>query len=205
MSERAHPDDLSFRAGWKLRWIWGVLPWFRRQRNPYREAVLWRYRWADRFCKGKRVLDVPCGMGWGTSLLRSAERAVGVDISPDAVAEARARYGSKAHFEVGSMDALAFPDAAFDVVCCLEGIEHVSPEVGRAFLGEVHRVLVSGGTLLLSSPYCKMRAHSGNPHHVHEYAPAEIRQAVEKRFSIDEVVERDVDIMTILYIRASRR
>jgi len=205
VSERAHPDDLSFRASWQLKWIWEIFPWVRRQRNPYREAVLWRYKWADRFCRDKRVLDVPCGMGWGTSLLKSASCAVGVDISSDAVEEARRRYGGRIRFEVGSMGALAFADGAFDVVCCLEGIEHVPPEVGRAFLQEARRVLAPGGRLLLSSPYCRTRAHSGNPYHVHEYSPEEIRRAVEAHFAVEDVVEREVDIMTILYLRARRR
>ena len=96
-------------------------------------------------------------------------------------------------------------DASLDVVCCLEGIEHVPVEVGRKFLDESRRVLAPGGTLLLSSPYCRVRAHSGNPYHIHEYGPEEIRAEVERNFAIDEVIERDVDILRILYIRATRR
>ena len=205
MSERAHPDDPSFRDGWRLRRLWGFIPWVERRENSYRRAVVWRYNWADRHCQGKRVLDIPCGMGWGTSLIGSAASVVGMDISPDAVAEARHRYGQRIRFEVGSMAALDFPDSSLDVVCCLEGIEHVPVEVGRKFLDESRRVLAPGGTLLLSSPYCRVRAHSGNPYHIHEYGPEEIRSEVERNFVIDEVIERDVDILRILYIRATRR
>jgi len=206
MAERAHPDDPGFQEGWRWRRLWGILPWPQRKRNEYRRAVIWRYQWADGFCAGKRVLDIPCGMGWGTSLIRSAAQVTGLDISPEAVAEARRRYGNdRMRFETGTMAELGFPAGAFDVVCCLEGIEHVPLDVGRRFLEESRRVLAPGGRLLLSSPYCRTRPHSGNPYHLHEYGPEEIRAEVGRHFAIDEIIERDVDIMRILYIRATRR
>jgi 2-polyprenyl-3-methyl-5-hydroxy-6-metoxy-1,4-benzoquinol methylase len=205
MAERAHPDDPGFQEPWRLRLRRGWIPWLEKRVNPYRQAVIWRYGWADGFCRGKRVLDIPCGMGWGTSLIRSAATVCGMDIQPEAVAEARRRYGKRIRFETGSMADLAFADGSFDVVTCLEGIEHVPVEVGRAFLRESHRVLAPGGVLLLSSPYCRDRAHSGNAYHLHEYRPEEIQQELQPFYTIEDRVERNVDIMSILYIRGARR
>lgn len=167
--------------------------------------MLWRYEWANQYARGKRVLEIPCGMGWGTSLIRSSRHLVGVDICPTAVAEARQRYGSRIHFQVGNMAHLEFHDASFDLVCCLEGIEHVSAEIGESFLKESWRVLAPGGTLMLTSPYCHTLQHSGNPYHLHEYLPEEICKRVQEKFEISEMFERSVDIMNIVFIRATRR
>ncbi|HTJ00110.1 MAG TPA: methyltransferase domain-containing protein [Dongiaceae bacterium] len=200
MAERAHPDDPCFQDEWSFRLRRGIVPWLSFKKNPYKAAFHWRYRWASKYCGNKDVLDVPCGMGWGTSLIKGAKSLTGVDLSSEAVAEAGRRYGKLAEFRKGDMGNLGFPDASFDVVVCLEGIEHIPIEVGRNFLMESQRVLRPGGRLLLSSPYCRTKPHSGNPFHIHEYSPDEIRQVVSEWFAIEDVATRDVHIMTVLYL-----
>lgn len=150
------------------------------------------------------MIDVPCGMGWGTSMISGARSLTGFDLSEDAILEAKKRYGRKADFEVGDMCQLNRPDNSVDVVSCLEGIEHVSPDIGRSFLAEAKRVLRPGGSLLISSPYCRTKPHSGNPYHVHEYQPNEIQSLLKEFFSIEECVRRDVDIMTVLYLKCRK-
>jgi hypothetical protein len=53
------------------------------------EDHLERYRWAKQFCDNKRVLDVPCGTGYGASVLRNGDRCarayVGVDLDAESV------------------------------------------------------------------------------------------------------------------------
>lgn len=205
MAERADPQDPDFQDRWLFKLKWGLLPYFKLSRNPYRAAHLWRYSWVSKFCQDKDVLDVPCGMGWGTASIRRAKSLTGVDINGEAISEAVRRYGHAAEFRVGSMGKLGYPDASFDVISCLEGIEHVPCGIGEQFLREAHRVLRSDGLLLLSSPYCRTMAHSGNPYHIHEYQPDEIRALVSKYFIIEDVVTREVDIMTVLYMRCRRR
>jgi ubiquinone/menaquinone biosynthesis C-methylase UbiE len=151
------------------------------------------------------VLDVPCGMGWGTSLISGPRSLTGVDLNADAIAEANGRYGRKAKFLVGDMGRLEFPDSSLDVICCLEGIEHVPVEVGQSFLRESARVLRPEGTLLLSSPYCRTKSHSGNPFHIHEYQPEEIKDAVSKYLLVEDVITKDVDDLTVLYLRCRRK
>ncbi|MGH8614895.1 MAG: methyltransferase domain-containing protein [Gammaproteobacteria bacterium] len=205
MSERAHPDDPGFGDKWVFCLRRGFIPWLRPTKNPYKYAFYWRYKWVGSCCSGKDVLDVPCGMGWGTALIRGARTLVGVDLSAEAIAEARRRYGKIAQFSTGDMGCLDFADGSFDVVSCLEGIEHVPLETGHRFLKESERVLRPGGLLLLSSPYCRTTAHSGNPYHLHEYQPEEIKALVSQRFEIEDIVTRDVDILTILYMRCRRK
>lgn len=205
MAERAHPDDPAFRRRWVRTRLGGWLPWLRRLPNPYLDAFLWRYRWVTSHALGKDVLDVPCGMGWGTSRIRGARSLTGLDLHPESIREARQRYRRHAAFRVGDMQQLGFASDSFDLVACLEGIEHVPVGVGQAFLKECHRVLRPGGQLLLSSPYCRTAPHSGNPHHVHEYSPAEIGALLDQDWTLEERLVRDVDNLTVLYLRCRPR
>ena len=205
MSERAHPNDPNFQDRWEFHLRRGLIPSFRKYRNPYRAAFLSRYRWASQYCRGRDVLDVPCGMGWGTSLIAGTRSLMGIDVSADAIAEANRRYGHKAKFIVGDMSRLPFLDVSLDVVCCLEGIEHVPVEVGKSFLRECSRVLRPEKTLLLSSPYCRTKPHSGNPFHIHEYQPDEIKHVLSKYFFVEDLITRDVDDLTVLYFRCRRK
>lgn len=175
------------------------------KRNPYREAFYARHKWASRYCKGRDVLDIPCGMGWGTSLLLGCRTLVGVDISPEAITEARDRYGRRATFQVGDMAILGFDRNSFDVIVCLEGIEHVPVAVGEVFLSEAARVLRPDGRLLLTSPHCPTKEHSGNPYHLKEYRPEELRALLERHFDIVEVDARRVKKVTVSYFHARRR
>lgn len=204
MAERAHPDDPGFQEKWRFYLRGGLVPWVRRVRSPYLSAFYWRYGWVNRVCRNQDVLDVPCGMGWGTSLIRGTRSLLGLDLSEEAVLEARRRYGRHAEFAVGDMSSLSLPDSSVDVVCCLEGIEHVPQEVAVHFLGEARRVLREGGLLMISSPYCRTKPHSGNPYHLHEYRPDEIKELLGRFFVVEETTSRDVDIMTVLYLKCRK-
>lgn len=54
---------------------------------------LHRYLFARELCRGKDVLDVASGEGYGTALLAQvARRAIGVEIDPEAVRHAATSY-----------------------------------------------------------------------------------------------------------------
>jgi 2-polyprenyl-3-methyl-5-hydroxy-6-metoxy-1,4-benzoquinol methylase len=93
-----------------------------------------------------RVLDAPCGAG----ALSLALARKGFDVAAaDLDAGARATLGER--FRIADLNgSLPWPDATFDTVCSVEGIEHL--ENGFAFLREVRRVLRPGGVLLLTTP-----------------------------------------------------
>jgi 2-polyprenyl-3-methyl-5-hydroxy-6-metoxy-1,4-benzoquinol methylase len=100
--------------------------------------------------KGTRVLDAPCGDGEvSIQLAKSGFEISGMDIADDLSIEARAVLNSR--FRVGDLNAtIPWPDARFDVVVCIEGIEHL--ENAFAFAREVHRVCRPGGYFILSTP-----------------------------------------------------
>jgi 2-polyprenyl-3-methyl-5-hydroxy-6-metoxy-1,4-benzoquinol methylase len=205
MAERIHPDSPDFQDRWVFRLRRGWLPWIAYTRSPYRKAFLWRYGWVSDQAKGLDVLDVPCGMGWGTSLIQGARSIVGVDIDIASIHEATLRHGGHATFLVGNMSKLEFPDDSFDLVSCLEGIEHVPSEVAPCFIDESARVLRPNGLLLLSSPYCRSGNHSGNPYHLREYRPEELKAMLQRKFSMESVISKDVDILTVLYVTCRKK
>jgi SAM-dependent methyltransferase len=70
-----------------------------------------------------------------------------VDISGPALAKLRDRGAQAVQ---GRVTSLPFADAAFDLVCALDIIEHVEDDDGA--LGEISRVARPDGTVLISAP-----------------------------------------------------
>jgi len=97
---------------------------------------------------GDRLLDVGCGTG---AAVREAAalvtRAVGLDLAPGMIGEARrlAQDLSNAEFEVGDSEALPFADGEFTAVLCSTSIHHY-PDPGKA-VAEMARVLAPGGRI----------------------------------------------------------
>jgi SAM-dependent methyltransferase len=148
-----------------------------------------RYWWATPWVEGRDVLDAGCGVGYGTRLLadHGPARLVGVDISAEALAHAPAEV---AELVEADLRELPFEPDSFDVAVCFEVIEHVQDH--ERVLDELRRVVRPGGTLLISSPNRDVYA-PGNPHHVHEFVPEELRAALERRF--DPVVLHGQHVM----------
>jgi O-antigen biosynthesis protein len=142
-----------------------------------------RYLWAADLANGLEVIDAGCGTGYGSEIIAAAgaSRVVGVDIAQDAIDYARSSSShATSEFHVGSLHELPFADASFDMAVCFEVIEHVE-EQPRA-IAELRRVLKPGGVLAISSPNRDVYP-PGNPHHVHEFVPDELEQALAREFA----------------------
>jgi SAM-dependent methyltransferase len=152
-----------------------------------------RYRFAARLARGRRVLDVACGTGYGSAILAhaGAPDVLGVDASPTAVDYARARYGAVAgvRFLVGDGAAVPVPTGSVDLVVSFETLEHV-PDA-EAFLDELHRVVARDGRVVLSTPNRLVTSPTGrrpyNPYHVREFDPAELARSLARRFGSVEL------------------
>ena len=106
-----------------------------------------RYPLAD-----KTVLDVGCGAGLLCEpLARLSGNVTGVDAAPENIAAAKAHAalsGLTIHYCAGEIAAQGL--GQFDVVTCMEVIEHVMDPA--AFINELARHLRPDGLLLLSTP-----------------------------------------------------
>ena len=100
---------------------------------------------------GKTALDVGCGAGLlSEPLARLGAKVTGIDAAPEVIAVARqhaAATGLAIEYRNAAVEAI---DGSFDLVTCLEVIEHVADPA--AFLKSLAARLAPGGLLILSTP-----------------------------------------------------
>ena len=97
-----------------------------------------------------RVLEVAIGTGRSLPHYPAGATVTGIELSPSMLAIARQRaddIGRDVDFREGDAQHLPFDDAAFDTVVCALALCSI-PDPAAA-IGEMKRVLVSGGRLLL--------------------------------------------------------
>jgi len=126
---------------------------------------------ARSICRGKDVLDIASGEGYGSALIAQVARSViGVDISDQAVNHATAAYSREnLTFCQGSALSIPLDDASVDIVISFETIEHFTGH--ETFLAEIRRVLRPGGVAVISTPDIanySPESEPPNPDHVHE-------------------------------------
>jgi SAM-dependent methyltransferase len=105
---------------------------------------------------GQRILDYGAGPGYLVeSLLRCRAAVSAVDYAPGCVVDLNQRF-KRDRFWCGARlfdgNRLPWDDNHFDIVCCLETIEHLLPEHLNLVLGELRRVVRPGGVVLLTTP-----------------------------------------------------
>ncbi|MFC4530298.1 class I SAM-dependent methyltransferase [Sphaerisporangium dianthi] len=97
------------------------------------------------------ALDAACGTGRHTAYLAElGHRVIGVDGSPEMLAQARKRLPHAPLFEA-DLHRLPLPGSAVDTVVCALALVHV-PDLGPV-LAEFARVLRPGGHLVISDPH----------------------------------------------------
>lgn len=95
---------------------------------------------------GKRILDAGCGKGRVAAVIRKAcpsAEIIGLDISEELLRCVPPGIETRR----GSMLQMPFPDASFDLVYCVEALEH-AVRIDQA-VEEMCRVLRPGGTLVI--------------------------------------------------------
>ena len=99
---------------------------------------------------GARVCDAGCGTGGLLARLCRRFDAVGADLARSAVRTAAQRAGLAGRLAAARIEALPFPDAAFDALTCIDTLYHAQVDEAAA-LREFRRVLRPGGRLVVQA------------------------------------------------------
>jgi cyclopropane fatty-acyl-phospholipid synthase-like methyltransferase len=148
-----------------------------------------RYLYATQFVKGKIVLDIASGDGYGTDLMaQTAKTVVGVDISQEAVDFATEHYPkNNLSFRQGSVENIPIDGLKqFDVIVSFETIEHVDAGAQEVFLKEVKRLLKDDGIFIVSSPnklYYSDIPQYKTDFHIKEFYEEEFASFLKKYFN----------------------
>lgn len=161
-----------------------MVPAYHRGHLVYGEHIV-RYQAAAELVRGKVVLDIASGSGYGSACLGGAAKQVyGVDINDAAIAYAQKNYAEK-HVSFIKGDGVNIPlkDNSVDMVVSFETIEHI--EDYKTFMREIRRVLKDDGMLILSTPN-DVEFPESNHYHIYEFERKELETLVKKYFKHSE-------------------
>ncbi len=155
-------SDQPHAAEWnpeRIRRYWNWLG-----HNPFNQATYFSFRVgrgvvrvldAAGILRG-RVLDFGCGTGHLLKeLLGRGLECYGADSSDEAVARVNQDFSALANWrgaELTERFATRHPDHFFDLIVCLETLEHLPEESTASLFREFRRILKPGGKLFLTVP-----------------------------------------------------
>lgn len=145
------------------------------------------YKEAAGLVPAGRVLDLGCNNGYGSyELSRHGHRVVGVDVSAEALDDARRRFSADnlEYRQVSGQD-LPFEADSFDLITSFQVIEHIVEM--EPYLREIRRVLKPGGLAVFTTPNARIRLDPGmqpwNRFHVQEFTPEHLKETVTPFFA----------------------
>ncbi len=142
--------------------------WYRGRRRVIRAEL-------DRLAlpAGARILDAGCGSGRTLQELVDYGQVSGLELNDEAAELARGR--GLGEVMIGRLEALPWEDATFDLITCLDVIEHVPDDITA--LEELRRVCRPGGWLLVTVPAYQAlwSRHDEANHHYRRYSRPRLR------------------------------
>jgi len=130
-----------------------------------------RYYIAQQHCNNRHVLDMGCGEGYGSFLMKSwgAVSVTGLDISHDAINNAQKHFASAGlkFVQCDISDAAhVLAPTTYDLIIVSEVLEHVS-DMHSVFLN-LTSLSHSKTIIIVTFPNRAIEEHSGfNPYHIH--------------------------------------
>lgn len=146
---------------------------------------LHRYAAALPFIKGKVVLDIACGEGYGCNLLtQEASKVIGIDIDVTCIKNAKLSYKNpQIEFLSGSILDIPLTSNCVDIITCFETLEHITEHENA--ITELKRVLKPDGILIISTPDKKNYSDDTgyhNPFHKKELYEYEFKTLINNHF-----------------------
>jgi SAM-dependent methyltransferase len=139
-----------------------------------------RYRRAARLLAGLRVIDLACGSGYGSAILRETASAVlGIDNDAATVDMAQATVGTEHDVRFKTADAVQFLGGDlggdWDAIVCFEGLEHLPDP--RAAVEQLARHANNGMKLVISLPNSRT-FEERNEFHVTDFGYEEAKETL---------------------------
>jgi SAM-dependent methyltransferase len=127
---------------------------------------------------GAQVLDAGCGTGRTMDELHGYGQVHGFDLNPLGVEHARGRGHD--NVRVARLEEIPYPDDSFDLVTCLDVIEHTPDD--RASFRELRRITKPGGWLVVTVPAYQLlwSSHDVANQHYRRYRRSQLRRAGEE-------------------------
>ncbi len=97
-----------------------------------------------------RILDVGCGTGEMTDMLREFGSVTALDTSPDAIRYCNLRFGDQVDVRLGDVSGGVPPLEGVEIVTAFDVLEHLDDDV--AALGRLHAALAPRGVLVVTVP-----------------------------------------------------
>jgi ubiquinone/menaquinone biosynthesis C-methylase UbiE len=142
----------------------------------------------SRLTHARNSLDLGCGVGYGTRSIceSSIDHLVGLDISVDAIRQAKAKFNHpKIHYLIAEGTSLPFADQTFDAVISFEVIEHLPEKNQPFYLSEIRRVLTNDGLAFISTPNREFTSGRANPYHLKELYFSELEELLSRYFVVE--------------------
>jgi SAM-dependent methyltransferase len=142
-----------------------------------------------------KILDIGCGSGLMLGALESIGQVSGLDMSDDAIKFSKEIFSGQV--EKGFLpDNVPYKKNNFDLVICLDVIEHVDDDV--AALKSIRSHLIDGGKAILTVPACMLlwSSHDVVNEHKRRY---DIKELKTKLLESGFVIERISYFNTLLF------
>ena len=104
---------------------------------------------------GKKILDYGCGDGtFLKSICESFPQAVGADVAKEQILDCQRRFSQQSVAEFLTIDELntQYSDGYFEVITCMEVLEHCLHEGVEKVLSDLARLVNAEGTVIISVP-----------------------------------------------------
>jgi 2-polyprenyl-3-methyl-5-hydroxy-6-metoxy-1,4-benzoquinol methylase len=153
-----------------------------------------RYYLPAFFCrKGMKVLDFPCGSGYGYEILGENTIYEGRDVDSFTLMYARRIYNnSEKVFYEGDLTKSNIKENQYDIIACIEGLEHIEKDYQDFLIKSLCNGLKKDGRLIISTPLVDVSGPSkNNKYHKHELSEKDFMDLLLKYFDDVEIIKTE--------------
>ena len=166
---------------------------------PNIEAIIHRHKarycLPAAFCRYQDVvLDFPCGSGYGYDIMGRTTLYEGLDIDAVTMEYCRkTRCNSIKTFRTMDMETPRLEKGKYNVIACIEGLEHIDGKFQAPLIAEFHNALQFCGRLIVTCPEAdgKSGPSKTNPYHKHELTMKDFKDLIGSVFDNFVVVDME--------------